>query len=306
MPRVSVVIPAYDAEPVIADSIGSVLAQTYDDWELIVGDDGSSDATAERAAACSPRVQVVPAERNGGPAAARNRALERATGELVAFLDADDLWLPDYLERQVARYDAETAAGGPPVGLVACDARIRLPGGDDAAGTYADQFRGGVAPLTLERVLRRNVVYISALVPRAAGEEVGWFDPGLFGTEDHDLWIKLLERGRRAVLNDRVLCVYRRTEGSISRDLGRQAANNQLTYRRALERGRLSPRQRRIARSELRYNRAMGAVAGAAFGGGPLPRRAAALARAAGPLLVVAATRPRQWGDWLRVLRGGA
>jgi glycosyltransferase involved in cell wall biosynthesis len=303
MPRVSVVIPAYNAEAVIGDSIGSVLAQTYDDWELIVGDDASTDGTAERAEALSPRVQVARAERNGGPAAARNTALERAGGELVAFLDADDWWLPGYLERQVARYDAETVAGGPPVGIVACDARIRLPDGGDAAGTYYDQFRA-VAPATLERVLRRNFLYVSALVPRAAGEEVGWFDPGLFGTEDHDLWIKILERGYRAVINDQVLCTYRRTEGSISLDLARQAANNQLTYLRALDRGRLTPRQQRIARSELRYNRAMGAVATAAFGGGSGLRRAAALARAAGPLLIVGATRPRQWGDWLRVLRG--
>jgi glycosyltransferase involved in cell wall biosynthesis len=306
MPRVSVVMPAYDAEAVVADSIGSVLAQTYGDWELIVGDDASSDATVERAQAASPRVRIARAERNGGPAAARNRALEQASGELVAFLDADDWWLPDYLERQVARYDAETAAGGPPVGLVACDARIRLPDGSDAAGTYADQFRDRGASPTLERLLRRNFIYVSALVPRAAGEEVGWFDAGLFGTEDHDLWIKLLERGRRAVVNDRVLCVYRRTEGSISLDLRRQAANNQLTYLRALDRGNLTPGQQRIARSELRYNRAMGAVAEAAFGGEPPLRKAVALARTAGPLLAVTATRPRQWGDWLRVLRGGA
>lgn len=305
MPRVSVVIPSYNAEAVIADSIGSVLAQTYGDWEVIVGDDGSSDATAERAQALSPRVRVVRAERNGGPAAARNLALRHAEGELVAFLDADDWWLPEYLERQVARYDAETAAGGPPVGIVACDARIRLPGGEDAPGTYADQFRDS-GPPTLERVLRRNFIFISALVPHAAGEEVGWFDPELFGTEDHDLWVKLLERGYRAVVNDRVLAVYRRTQGSISLDIERQAANNLRTYGRALERGRLTPRQRRIARSELRYNRAMGAVANAAFGGEPPARKAAALARAAGPLLLVAATRPRLWGDWLRVLRGGA
>ena len=305
MPRVSVVIPAYNAEAVIADSIGSVLAQTYDDWELIVGDDGSTDATAERARALSPRVQVTRAERNGGPAAARNTALERATGELIAFLDADDWWQPDFLERQVARYDAETAAGGPPVGIVACDARIRLPDGEDAPGTYYDQFRE-LEPPTLERLLRRNFLYVSALVPRAVGEEAGWFDPGLFGTEDHDLWIKILERGNRAVINHRVLCTYRRTEGSISLDLARQAANNRLTYRRALDRGRLTPRQRRIARSELRYNRAMQAVAEAAFGAEPPRRKVAALARSAGPLLLVAATRPRHWGEWLRVLRGSA
>jgi glycosyltransferase involved in cell wall biosynthesis len=293
MARVSIVIPAYNSAAVIGSAVGSVLAQGYDDWELIVADDGSTDDTAEVASALE-RVRLVRAERNGGPAAARNLALSHASGELVAFLDADDRWLPDYLETQLARYDAERGSRQP-VGLLACDARI-----EGVQGTYAEQFRRGIEPITLERVLRRNVIYISAMVTREAGEVAGWFDESLFGTEDHDLWIKILERGYRAVYTSRPLCVYNRTEGSISLNIARQAANNQKTYRAALARGRLSLHQRRIARSELRYNRAMELVAQLRLDGERSPR---ALLEAAPLLAWVAATRPRHWGEWLAVLR---
>src|SRR5262249_33281522 len=139
------------------------------------------------------RVRVVCAQRNAGPAAARNLALHQAGGELVAFLDADDRWLPHYLETLVARYDAEPGAG-----LLARDAYTQTREGR-LGTTYSEQFRRGVAPITLERILRRNSIYVSALLPRAAGEAVGWFSEDLFGTEDHDLWIKVLERGHRAV-----------------------------------------------------------------------------------------------------------
>src|SRR3954465_6482790 len=143
MARVSIVIPAYNAAAVIAGAVRSVQAQTYSDWELIVADDGSADGTAERAEALG--AVVVRAERNGGPAAARNLALRHAAGELVAFLDADDRWLPDYLETPVARYHAEPA----PVGLLACDAYIETPEGR-LETTYSQQFRRGVAPISLE------------------------------------------------------------------------------------------------------------------------------------------------------------
>src|SRR3954453_22349261 len=144
MARVSIVKAAYNAAAVIDESVGSVLAQRYSDWELIVDDDASTDDTVAHLEAYGDRVRVVRAERNGGPAAARNLALSHAGGELVAFLDADDRWLPHYLETQVARYDAEPG----PVGLLACDAYIETPEGR-LETTYSQQFRRGVAPISL-------------------------------------------------------------------------------------------------------------------------------------------------------------
>ena len=169
-----------------------------------------------------------------------------------------------------------------------------------ATRSFLDQFRGGHDPLTLESQLRRNRIYVSALVPRDAGDEVGWFDAGLFGTEDHDLWIRILETGRRAVLNPKALAVYRHVPGSVSSDLARQATNDQETYRRAVARGRLSPEQRRIAEREIRYHEVRGAVAEAWFA-----RRPAALVRRLPAAAGVVLRNPDRWRDWAHALSGG-
>ena len=294
VPRVSVIVPAHDAASTISATLASIAGQTFTDWEVVVADDASADDSAQRAQDAG--AVVVRSERNVGPAGAHNLALQRAGGELVAFLDADDEWLPTYLERQVGRYDRERGQAGPEVGIVACDARIRTPTGD-LPTTYLEQFRS-LEDLTLERVLKRNCVFISALVPRAVGEELGWFDEDLFGTEDHDLWIRILESGRRAVLNREVLATYHRAPTSISANIARMGANNQKTYRRALDRGRLPPRAARIARRELTYNRAMEAAARAFF-----DRDARAALTAAPTLAWVAVTRPSHWREWASVLR---
>lgn len=298
MARVSVIIPAHDSGAVIGRALRSVDRQTYRDFEVIVADDASGDDTAEQARATGIPKAVVATERNLGPAGARNRALREATGELVAFLDADDEWLPTYLERMLGRYDAERERkGAAPVGIVACDARVR-----GESSTYLElcerEHRLPVDPPDLARTLRRNAIYISALVPRDVLDEIGGFDEALFGTEDHDLWLRILERGYRAVLQREVLCVYHRPEGSISSNLARQAANNQLTYKRALDRGRLPADLRRIARRELRYNRAMEGVAVAVR-----ERRLGTLGRVLPDAVLVALTNVGRWGSWIRAMR---
>jgi glycosyltransferase involved in cell wall biosynthesis len=276
-----------------------VISQTYTDWEIIVADDGSTDDTARLATDADERVRVVKTPGRSGPAAARNTALAHATGELVAFLDADDLLLPRFLERQIALYDERSARSGPPVGLVACNALLRTPDGNLPI-TYFEQFRSPpVEPLTLERVIERNCIYVSTVVPRALGESLGWFAPELFGTEDHDLWIRIMETGGRVVVNPEVLAVYRLSAGSVSSKVSNQAANNQLTYTRALARGRLSARQARVAKKALRYSRAMEAVAGAW-----MDRDARRLVRSVPVVIWVALTNPRHWGEWWRELRG--
>jgi hypothetical protein len=212
-------------------------------------------------------------------------------------LDADDVWLPQYLDRQVGRFDRERSQGRR-LAIVACNAEI-AKGDAGPQHTFLDRFRLPFEAITLERLLKGNCIFISALVAKAAIVEAGGFAVELFGTEDHDLWIRILELGYEATLNPEVLAVYRQPPGSISSNLTRMGAHNQATYRRALDRGRLTARQRRVARSELRYNRAMEAVAAARFDG----KRRQALNRL--PLLLaVVLTHPRSWAGWLRVIAG--
>jgi glycosyltransferase involved in cell wall biosynthesis len=300
MPRVSVIVPAYNAAAVIEGTLQSLREQTYGDWEAIVADDASTDRTLGIVEGLAdPRIRAVRSDVNLGPAGARNLAAEHARGELVALLDADDAWLPAYLERMIAAYDA-----APDVVLVGCDARL------ERDGVVLDHMYLSALPPydppTLDRLLRGNFIYVSALFARAAAEAAGWFSTELFGTEDHDLWIRLLEGGGHALVVDEPLAVYRVGEGSVSANLGRMAASYQRTLERALERDRLTRAQQRIVRSELRYYRAMEAVARARFDRDrPLGGRARGVARALPELARVAATRPDKWRAWAVALRRG-
>ena len=114
---VSIIMPSYNTAPYIAESIRSVMAQTYTDWELIIVDDASTDSTDEVVALCHPRdlcchpreggdlssrIHYLKNDRNRGAAYSRNRALREAKGKWIAFLDSDDVWAPDKLEKQIA------------------------------------------------------------------------------------------------------------------------------------------------------------------------------------------------------------
>lgn len=110
MPRVTVVTAAYNAAPYIAEAVESVLAQTYTDLEYIVVDDGSTDNTAAIVARCGPRVSLIRQE-NAGEGPARNRGFALAGGDYVAVIDADDVWAPDKLERQVLAMEGHPDAG---------------------------------------------------------------------------------------------------------------------------------------------------------------------------------------------------
>ncbi|MEA2313569.1 MAG: hypothetical protein QOI03_261 [Solirubrobacteraceae bacterium] len=305
MPRVSVIIPAHNAAPFIERTLASVRTQTYEDWEIVVVDDGSSDGTWELLQSAGAGVRSFRRELAGGPAVARNLALRNATGAFAAFLDADDLLLPRYLESQLARYEAAVREEqGQTVGLVACDARI-LIGDEYAPFTHLERIPDRAAPITLERVLRRNPIYGACLVPTAVGEAVEWFDPELFGTEDFGLWIKILEAGYRAVLNEEVLAVYRRTAGTVSSNIASQGVNNRRAYELALARGRLTDKQRRIARRAISYNRAMEEVALLRFAGSRPPGSRARALRSLPLLAWVAISNPRMWVAWLDLLRTG-
>lgn len=307
VPRVSVIIPAYNSAATIEATIASIAAQTFEDWEIVVGDDASTDDTAERARAADPRVTVVTGSDNGGPAAGRNLAIGVAQGELLALLDADDRWLPDYLEAQVGLYDA-SIAGQRRVGIVACDAYVETPDGT-RHGTYSARVGTLDEPITLDRLLEGNPIFVSALVPRALVTEVGGFSTETWGSEDHDLWLRIVERGYEVAVNARPLVVYREAEGSVSASRVGMARTSQATYRRALERGRLSPRQARIARRNLRLHRAVETLERVAErradGDGPGIGDVPALARSAVAMGAYGLAHPRRWGAWARALSQG-
>ena len=187
-PLVSVVMPAFNAVSFLADSVASVAAQTHRAVELLIVDDGSSDDTvrvAEEFAARDQRVRVIRSPRHVGTSAARNLALDAMRGDYVCFLDADDAFLPNKIEMQVAFLQAN-----PSYGLVFSDVYhsygnlqpIRL-------------HRTGVPPLSFHELLtvRNWFTPIVPLLTRSLVRSVGPFDENLVPAEDWDYWIRCAE-----------------------------------------------------------------------------------------------------------------
>jgi glycosyltransferase involved in cell wall biosynthesis len=305
MARVTVVVPAYRAEAFIADTLRSIAEQTYRDWEAVVVDDASPDGTYEVAAAFGGPVRALMAPRNAGPAAARNLALADSESELVAFLDADDAWLPDFLEHQVALYDERTAAGRR-VGVVGCNAYLRGPDGRMEL-TWMDH-NDIPDVVTLAGLLVANPVIVSsALVPRAAIEAAGDICEDIRGTEDFDLWLRLVELGYEVVLTREPLVLYTVADASVSSDLGGMSGACQLTDRRALDRGNLSPKERRVAERKLRLQRGLERLEEllAVWHARDLKAVPLAAARAFPLLLASALEHPHRWPYAVRFLAGG-
>lgn len=275
-PLVSIVIPAFNAAATLDRALASVAAQTYSQWEAIVVDDASSDGTAALAERRTDlNIRVLRRSARGGPSAARNDGIAAARGELIAFLDADDEWLPEKLARQVAAFMQHPAAG-----LVACDMRAVHEDGSEGTSVFARQ-PPSAGPEAWKALLASSFVGTSAaLAPRRLLQEVGGFDAGLAVGEDQDLFIKLARRGEVVILRD-ALAVYHYRRTSYSTDYARAQARIVLGMVRrhlAAERGRLrwSDRRRILAQRYGRLGRNL-VFAGARGRGAALILNAACL-----------------------------
>ncbi|MFN7930507.1 MAG: glycosyltransferase family A protein [Blastocatellia bacterium] len=209
VPRVSVVICAYNAEPYVAATLDSVFAQTYRNFEVVLVNDGATDNTEEVIRPFLDKIVYVK-QANKGPGAARNAALRVARGRYIAILDSDDQWLPEYLEQMVGFLDTH-----PEVDLYYPNAVFF--GGSHFDDTTFQEVCPSSEPITVEKVLQRECnVFISALFRREMLKKVGWFDEALRGSEDLDLWLRMLQRGYHFAFTPQVLVRYRKRGDSLS------------------------------------------------------------------------------------------
>lgn len=238
LPLVSVIVPARDAATVIEATLQSALAQTYAHLEVVVVDDGSRDGTAavvEAMAARDRRITLL-RQANAGVAAARNRGLAASRGSLIALLDADDLWHPEKLARQVA-----VMRHAPPrVGLVYAWSSIIDEAGRivDRRGCGVPHHEGEVYPAL---ILWNFVGNASApVIRRACLETIGGFDPGLHargaqGCEDLKLYLAIAERYEFAVVPE-FLVGYRQTGAAMSRDVWQMQRSHELVLEEVRQR----------------------------------------------------------------------
>ncbi len=223
MPKVSIITPLYNGTPYIADAIRSVLGQTFTGWEMIIADDGSTDhpePVVATAAGGDPRIRLIRPGGNRGAAAARNAALEVASGDFIAFLDSDDTWKPEKLERQLEAMERNGWAfsftsyevmdtGGHPVGKV-----IRAP-----------------QRMDYRRYLRNTAIgCLTVMIDRRLTGPLRM--PLLRSSHDMALWLELMKRGFEAYGIGEVLASYRLVGTSNSANKWKAARDVWNVYRR--------------------------------------------------------------------------
>jgi glycosyltransferase involved in cell wall biosynthesis len=210
-PTVSIIIPAYNVAPYIGETLCSVLAQTFTDYEAIVVNDGSTDETELAIEPFRSRIVYLKQE-NRGLSGARNTGIRSARGRYLALLDGDDIWLPDYLAKLIGMLEADLQ-----LDLVFPNAV--LFGAPRWEGQLFQNIYPPSAPITFARLLNRECcVFVSVVFKRALVGEVGMFDESLRSAEDFDLWLRLAQRGCRFGFTTEPLVRYRKRPDSLSSD----------------------------------------------------------------------------------------
>ena len=227
MPKVSIIIPAYNAESTIRCTIESIQKQTFSDFELIVINDGSTDRTAEIIRGIKDSRIKLLCYKNGGLPVARNRGIQNATGEYIAFLDADDLWTKDKLEKQLAVLEANPEAG------VAYSMTCYI----DRQGNFLYNcnpvsFEGDV----LEELLLTNFLHNGSnpLIRQQAIKAIGKFDSSLKSSEDWDYYLKLAARYTFVVVPEYQI-LYRKTSTNMSSNVERMKQTSYIVLERAYQ-----------------------------------------------------------------------
>lgn len=215
-PKVSVIIPTYNTEKYIAETLGSVLNQTYDDFEIIVVDDESKDSTItilEKYQENYPGKVRLIKKRNGGPASARNKGIEAAKGEYIAFNDADDLWVPTKLAKQISYFES----CGPDVGMVYTDARKF-----DEEGVWtlpSNMQHRYMEGKVYKELLKSNFIpNQSVIVRKACFDVTGLMDEStdLISSEDYEMWLRIAGNFEIKFL-DEILSLYREHSEGINK-----------------------------------------------------------------------------------------
>jgi glycosyltransferase involved in cell wall biosynthesis len=263
MPKVSVIIPTYNREKYVVKAIDSVLSQRFEDYEIIVVDDGSTDNTKEIANKYKNRIKYIYQD-NSGVSAARNTGIKLAKGEWLAFLDSDDEWMPDYLLTQI-----ETTDQNPGICMQKTDCLITKLNGETQSyfmmNGVLSEFKGKDYLLLEEPfsfIVKQAAMYIgSVIVHREAITKAGLFDEDLMLSEDLDLMARVALQGPFGMISKVLANAYRRNE--TTEHLTKQIEKNPIELRETNDRiyeklrniGTLTHRERKALGEVLSANR---------------------------------------------------
>lgn len=224
-PRISIVMPAYNSEKYIRNSIESVLAQTHTDWELIIADNGSDDTTQDIVRSFSeidPRIRSLKADQHRSAAYARRFAIDNARGEWIAFLDSDDLWTADKLSIQLAEAERQNC------GFVFSGSAFI-----DSEGDEKDYVLHVPGKVSYAEILKQNIISCSSVLIRRELLDGCFTETDNDICEDYAAWIRVLrDRNVTAVGIDRPLLIYRMGSSSLSSNKIKSAVRTYKTLRR--------------------------------------------------------------------------
>jgi len=258
-PLVSVIVPAWNAEETLAETLASAFGQTYRNIEIVIVDDGSTDRTAEIAldlCANDPRARLV-RQANGGLSAARNRAVKESKGEWIAPLDADDLWHPTKIEKQVG---AALERPDPP-GFVYCWYQHI----DEQGYVLSSSPRWAFSGAALKRLAYENMIH-TVLLSREATAAAGGYDETLRACEDVMIQLRIAREFPVAVVPEH-LVGYRKRDDSMSRDTGLVLGSWRRVLDRLIAEGAdISPQLRRWIEAFFRKAEAEQALAKGDYG----------------------------------------
>ncbi len=249
-PRVSVIIPAYNVAEFISETLDSVFSQTYDDFETIVINDGSPDTENLEQILEKYQTKIVYLKQeNQGAAVARNTGIQKAQGEIIAFLDGDDIWLPEFLDRQIELLDEKA------FGMVYCDALLfgehqRKP------ETYMEKApsSGEVTPETLINT-QCNVITSGTIVKKQHLIKAGLFNPNAIRTEDFEMWFSMAKRGVKIGYQKKVLLKYRVRKTGLTGDNIQASERGIRALSIICERNELSESEERARLRQIRLSK---------------------------------------------------
>ena len=201
MPKVSVIIPTYNRQGFISDTIKSVLAQTYRDFEIVVVDDGSTDNTKKELEQFGSRIKVVE-QPNSERAVSRNNGVGNSSGEYIAFLDSDDLWTQDKLENQVSLMDSN------PEVVLTYGQCLRINGHGEKVNHAKRQLRGANGNVFEDLLMRNFIASPTPLLRREHFEQTSGFQTKYIPYEDWEFWLRFSLLGKFQFLG-RPLAYYR-------------------------------------------------------------------------------------------------
>jgi teichuronic acid biosynthesis glycosyltransferase TuaG len=247
-PQVSVVIPAYNVAGFVAETLDSVFAQDFTSYEIVLVNDGSPDTEKLEKALASYFAKIVYIrQENGGTASARNTAIENARGSLIAFLDGDDIWLPEYLSGQIEFLTENNLE------MVYADAH--LFGEINAAHKTFMQKSPSAGAADFEGIVsgRCSVITSGTLVYKQKILDAGMFDINLprIGMEDFDLWLRLAKAGAGIGYQRKILLKYRVSPNSLSGNSIQRARRNVVGLNIVKEKLNLTAREREVLRETL-------------------------------------------------------